>query len=87
MFKFQAKQLPSSVLDYFKLINAIHAKQTRLFTNDNYFLPCYKTMKLQRFIKYQRAELWNSIRNEIKKSTSVKLLKKNCKALLLNKYI
>ena len=30
MFKFQAKQLPFSLSDYFKLTNAIHAKQTRL---------------------------------------------------------
>ena len=50
MFKFQAKQLPSSFLDYFKLTNAIHAKHTRLSANDNYFLPRYKTIKLQRSI-------------------------------------
>ena len=52
MFKFQAKQLPSIFLDYFKLANVSHAKQTRSSTNDNYFLPRYKTMKLQRSIKY-----------------------------------
>ena len=61
MFKFQAKQLLSSFLDYFKFTNAIYAKQTRSSTNDNYFLPRYKTMKLQRSIKYQGAKLWNSI--------------------------
>ena len=77
MFKFQAKQLPSSFLDYFKLTNAIHAKQTRSSTNDNYFRSRYKTMKLQRSIKYQGAKLCNSISSEIKKSTSVKLFKKN----------
>ena len=85
MFKFQAKKLPSSFLDYFKLTNAIHAKQTRSSTNDNYFLPRYKTMKLQRSIKYQGAKLWNSISDEIKKSTSVKLFLKNYKVFLLNK--
>ena len=61
MFKFQAKQLPSSFLDYFKLTNAIHAKQTRSSTSDSYFLPCYKTIKLQRSIKYQGAKQWNPI--------------------------
>ena len=86
MFKFQAKQLPSSFLDYFKLTNAIHAKQTRSSTSDSYFLPCYKTIKLQRSIKYQGAKQWNPISNEIKKSTSVKLFKKNYQAFLLNKY-
>ena len=50
MFKFQAKQLPSSFLDYFKFTNAIHAKQTRSSTTDNYFLSRYKTVKLQRSI-------------------------------------
>ena len=30
MFKFQAKQLPSNLPDYFKLTTVIHAKQTRL---------------------------------------------------------
>ena len=73
VFKFQTKQLPSSFLDYFKLTNAIHAKQTRSSANDNYFLPRYKTMKLERSIKYQGAKLWNSISNEIKISTSAKL--------------
>ena len=33
MLKFQEKQLPSSFLDYFKLTNAIHAKQRRSSTN------------------------------------------------------
>ena len=55
-----------------KLTNAIHSKQTRSPTNDNNFLPRYKTMKLPRSIKYQGAKLWNSISSEIKKSTSVK---------------
>ena len=86
MFKFQAKQPPSSFLDYFKLTNAIHAKQTRSSTNANYFLRRNKTMKRQRSIKYQRAKLWNSTSSEIKKSTSVKLFKKNYVAFLLNKY-
>ena len=72
MFKFQAKQLPSSFLDCFKLTNAIHTKQTRSSINDNYFLPRYKTMKLQRSIQCHGAKLWNSTCNEIKKSTSVK---------------
>ena len=87
MFKFQAKQLPSSFLDYFKFTNAIHAKQTRSSTTDNYFLSRYKTMKLQRSIKYQGqgAKLWSSISNEIKQLTSVNLFKKNSKAFLLNK--
>ena len=52
MFKFQAKQLPSSFLNCFKLTNAIHAKLTRSSTNDNYFLPRHKTMKLQRSLEY-----------------------------------
>ena len=46
-------------------------------------------MKLQTSIKYQGAKLWNSISNEIKKSTSVKsgiYFKKNYSALSLNKY-
>ena len=60
MFTFQAKQLPSSFFDYFELTNATHVKQTRSSTNDNYFLPHYQTMKLQRSIKYQGAKLWNS---------------------------
>ena len=76
MFKFQAKQLPSSFLDYFKLTNAIYAKQTRSSTTNNYFLSRYKTIKLQRFIKYQEAKLWNSSSNEIKQLTSGKLFKK-----------
>ena len=53
-----------------------HITCTRLSTNDNYFLPRYKTKKVQRSLKYQGAKLWNSISNEIKKSTSVKLFKK-----------
>ena len=88
-FKFQAKQLPSSFLDYFKLTNAIHTQQTRSSTNDNYFLPRYKTMKLQSSIKYQEAKLWNYISHGTKKSTSVKsdvYLKTNYTAFSLNKY-
>ena len=76
MFKFQAKQLPSSFLDYFKLTNAIHAKQTRSSTSDSYFLPCYKTIKLQRSIKYQGAKQWNPISRPFAVNSSVHLVKK-----------
>ena len=76
MFKFQAKQLPSSLLDYFKLTNAIHAKQTRSSTNDNYFLPCYKMMKLQRSIEHQGAKLWNSMVIRSKNQHLLNCLKK-----------
>ena len=80
MFKFQAKRLPFNFPDYFKITNAIHAKQARSSTYDNYFLFRYKMIKLRnifrQYIKYQEAKLWNFISNDIKKSASLKLFKK-----------
>ena len=51
------------------------------------FLRRYKTMKLQKSIKYQGAKLWNSICNKIKKSASVKLFKKFTKCSYLTNII
>ena len=87
MFKFQANQLPSSFSHYFQKTNMIHMKQTRSATNYNYFQPRYKTMKVQRTIKYQGAKLWNLIPDDIKKSTSLnQFKKKKLKMFLLIKY-
>jgi len=60
--------------------------QTRSSTTQNYFIPQYKTNKLQRSIKYQGLKLRNLISKEIKNSSSIKLFKKDYKLFLLSQY-
>ena len=51
-----------------------------------FFVPFFKTLKLQRSIKYQGPQIWNSLDLEIKKSKSLKTFKSRMKNLLLESY-
>jgi len=61
MYKFNKKQLPTNFFynQYFKETNEVYSKQTKSLTTQNYFIPRYKTNKLQRSIRYQGSKLWN----------------------------
>jgi len=87
MYKFKNKQLPFTFLHYFQETSTICSKQLRSTTNQNYFLPRYRTKKIQRSIKFQGAKIWNSINAEIRKSSSIKMFKKKYKLYLLSHYI
>jgi len=85
-FKFKSKQLPCSFINYFTNLKIIYSKNTRSSQYKNYFLPRYKSFKLQRSIKYQRVKLWNTNDNNLKSTTSVKLFKNKYKSFLLSQY-
>ena len=50
------------------------------------FCTFFKTLKLQRSIKYQGPKIWNLLDLEIKKSKSLKTFKSRLKNLLLESY-
>jgi len=86
-FMFKIKQLSSNFINYISQLKIIHTKNTRSSQSINYFLPQYKTFKLQRSNKYQGVTLWNNIDNKLKILTSIKLFKNKYKTFLLSKFL
>ena len=86
VYNYKSGQLPSTFRNYFTALNNIHVKPTRATALHNFFEPFFKTLKLQRSIKYQGPKIWNSLNLEIKNSKSLKAFKSRLKNLLLESY-
>ena len=86
VYNYKSGQLPSTFRNYFTALNNIHVKTTRATSLHNFFVPFFKTLKLQRSIKYQGPKIWNSLDLEIKNSKSLKAFKSRLKNLLLASY-
>ena len=69
MYKYTRKNLPPS-FSFFTSIASVHTRSTRLASSQySLYLPRYKTLTLQRNIKFQGVKIWNSVPLEIKKIT------------------
>ena len=67
MHKFYRNKLPNIFSSVFTPINAIHTQTTHLaFSNLNLYIPLYRTVKMQRFFKFQGVSIWNSIPQDMK---------------------
>ena len=67
MHKFSRYKLPNIFSSFFRLINAIHARITRLASSNlNLYIPWYRTVKMQRFDKFQGVSVWNSVPHDMK---------------------
>ena len=86
IYNYKSVQLLSTFRNYFTALNKIHVKPTRATSSNNFFVPFFKTLKLQRKIKYQGPKIWNSLDLEIKKSKFLKTFKSRLKNLLLESY-
>ena len=62
--------LPTPFNNFFVKLDEHHPVKTRLqATCCNYWIPHYRTSKLQRSIKYQGVKIWNDIPDDIKSSS------------------
>ena len=86
VYNYKSGQLPSTFQNYFTALKNIHFKPTRATSSHNFFVPFFKTLKLQRSIKYQGSKIWDSFDLEIKNSKSLKTFKSRLKNLLLESY-
>ena len=86
VYNYKSGQLPPTFQNYFTALNIIYVKPTRATSSHNFFVPFFKTMKLQRSIKYLGPKIWNSLDLEIKNSKSLKTFKSRLKYLLLESY-
>ena len=68
-------QVPSLFNNYFQRVNEVSQRSTRQSVNKlSLYIPRYPTTKLQRSIRYQGVNIWNSIPTEIK-SLNLQLFK------------
>ena len=74
--------LPTPFNNFFVKLNKHHPVKTRLQATCNYWIPHYRTSKLQHSIKYQGVKIWNDTTNDIK-SSSVRSLIKNLNFIFL----
>ena len=78
--------LPTSA-PFFTSVASVHTRSTRLASSQyGLYLPRYKTLTLQRNIKFQGVKIWNSVPLEIKK-LPFNRLKMQYKQHLLSNYI
>ena len=85
MYKFNRKILPCTFTDCFKETKTMYSNRTRSF-NLNYFIPFFKSQRVQRSIKYCGAKIWNSINPKIKELSSLNSFKKGFKGSLVEQY-
>ena len=76
MFKYRSNNVPYNLSQYFTLTSDIHKRNTRNCSSDTYYLPRFKTNKLQHFIKFASVKVWNKLPNEIKNCPLNVFLKK-----------
>ena len=67
MLKASTNSLPSPLNLYLKKVDNVHNCTTCSSIHKNYFLPCFKTKKTQRSIKFQGVSIWNKIDLDIRK--------------------
>lgn len=85
MHNFSNSKLPNAFLNYFIKTDAVHTLRTRQHTNSKFFIPRYRTSRLQHSIKYQGIKIWHSISSDLRK-TSFKRFRKSLKNYLLALY-
>ena len=51
VYKYKSGQLPPTFQNYFTALNNIHVKPTRATSSYNFFVPFFKTLKLQRSVE------------------------------------
>ena len=80
--------LPKNLSNYFILTSQISKKSTRLNkkSKKNLHISFYKTLRLQRCIKYQGVKIWNEIPIQIQ-NTYYSVFKSEFKKYLLKPYI
>ena len=72
-FKYRSNNVPYNLSQYFTLTSDIHKLNTRSCSFDTYYLPRFKTNKLQHSIKFTGVKVWNKIPNKFF-SKNLKLL-------------
>ena len=55
------KMLPVQFSNYFMKMSQVYQKFVRASLDNNYFIPCLKTSKTQRSVKYQGSLIWNCL--------------------------
>ena len=60
-YKHSNNKLPAGVNNLFQETSQVHTKCTRTANQNDYFIPFYRTNRLQNSIQYHGAKLWNSI--------------------------
>ena len=58
VYNYKSGQLPLTFQNYFTALNNVHVKPTRATSSHNFFVPFFKTLKLQRSIKYLGPKIW-----------------------------
>ena len=83
MFRHTRYNIPERFCSFFKNISSIHIRTTRSSSNRrNYYLPCYRSNKLQRSLKYQGVKIWNSLPNNLKEKMVYTVFKNVRKSIL-----
>ena len=85
MFKYRSNNVPYNLSQYFRLTSDIHKLKTRSCSSDTYYLPRFKTNKLQHSIKFTGVKVWNKIPHEIK-NCSLNVFLKKLKTSILDTY-
>ena len=85
MFKFRNNLLPSIFDTYFNSISLLHNYYTSLSSKMTYVIPKVRTNYGTFNIRFQGAEVWNDINDDIK-LLALKIFKKNRQLILLEKY-
>ena len=84
-YRFKDTLPPYSIQQFLRQTKRTSPVKTRLQATCNYWIPHYRTSKLQRSIKYQGVKIWNDIIDDIK-SSSVRSFNQKLKLHFLEKY-
>ena len=85
MFKYQSNNVPYNLSQYFALTSDIHKLNIRSSSSDTYYLPRFKTNKLQHSIKFTGVKMWNKTQNE-SKNCSLNVFHKKFQTSILDNY-
>ena len=86
VFKFKMEMLPHQFSNYLTEMSLVYKKFTRVFYQNNYFIPLLNTSKPQRSIKYQGSLIWNALDADLKTCKTLQSFKTKLKNLLLQRY-
>ena len=85
MFKYVNNMLPPSFHNFYTMNTSIHSYPTR--NSSNFHLINPKLLIAQRSIRHHGPDLWNSLPESIKLSSSLYSFKANVKSMLLSEYL
>ena len=85
MYKFHYQVLPSVFDTFFNPVRNIHRYNTRLSSRTTYAIPKARTNYRIFNIRFQHANVWNDISDDIK-LLSLKRFKKKLKSIVIDKY-